>query len=55
MNKFRQWYLTNQTEITWFLIGWLALAALHDFGRGDWAGLVLDLVLIWINFALNRR
>jgi len=55
MDKFRQWYLTNQVEITWFLIGWLSLSALHDFARGEWPSLLLDVGLIWLNLALNRR
>jgi hypothetical protein len=55
MDKFRQWYLYNQVEITWFLIGWLALSALYDLGRGAWLSLLVDLGLIWLNLALNRR
>ena len=55
MNRFRQWYFRNATEITWFLIGWLSLALLEDFGRGNWLGVLLDAGLIWLNLALNRR
>ena len=53
MNKFRNWYLTYHTEITWFLVGWLALAAVHDFSQGNWGGLAIDLGLIFINLSFR--
>ena len=55
MNKFRQWYMRNATEITWFLTGWLSLSLLQDFGHGNWFGVLLNAGLIWVNLALNRR
>jgi hypothetical protein len=55
MNKFRIWYLTYHTEITWFLIGWLTLALLHDFAYGDWQAVALDALLIFINLLFLKR
>ena len=54
MNSFRQWYLNNQTEITWFLIGFLVLAGLQDLNVGNYFGAVVSFALAWINYALNR-
>jgi hypothetical protein len=55
MDKFRTWYRTYHTEITWFLIGWLSLSALHDFSIGNWGGLAIDLGLIFLNLSFNKR
>ena len=55
MNKFRAWYFRNYTEITWFIIGWLALNTVQDFVRGDWLGVIINIVLILINYSFWRR
>jgi hypothetical protein len=54
MNAFKQWYVTNQDAITWFLIGWLTLQGLHDIAKGDyfWAG--ISFVFAVSNYALSR-
>jgi hypothetical protein len=54
MNSFKQWYLTNQTEITWFLIGFLVLAGLQDLSIGNYIGAALSFGLAYINYALNK-
>ena len=55
MNKFRQWYLENGTEITWFLIGWLVLASLEALGREQYGTAVIDLALAYFNYYMNKR
>jgi hypothetical protein len=55
MDKFRTWYRTYHTEITWFLIGWLSLAALEDLSKENWVGFALDLGLIFLNLSFNKR
>jgi hypothetical protein len=55
MDKFRTWYFTYHTEITWFLIGWLSLAALEDLSKENWIGLAIDLGLIFLNLSFNKR
>jgi hypothetical protein len=54
MNKFKQWYVTNQDAITWFLIGWLSLQGLHELAKGDylWAGISFAFAVS--NYALRR-
>jgi hypothetical protein len=53
MNSFRQWYLTNQKEITWFLIGVLTLSGLQDLGVGNYLGALVSFGLAYINYKLN--
>jgi hypothetical protein len=55
MNKFRAWYLRNQTEITWFLIGWLVLGGLYDFGRGEYVGALVLWALAFINYIFVKK
>ena len=54
MNKFRQWYLTNQIKITWFLIGFLVFAGLQDLTMGNYSGAIVSFGLAYINYALNK-
>jgi hypothetical protein len=55
MNKIVYWFQRNYTELTWFIIGWLSLDLIHEFGQGNWAGVLFDAVLIAINYHLNKR
>jgi hypothetical protein len=54
MNKFKTWYVNNQDAITWFVIGWMAQAGLHNFSTGDyvWAGICF--VIAYLNYAMRR-
>ena len=54
MNSFRQWYLRNAKEITWFLIGFLVMAGLQDLSVGNYVGALLSFGLAWVNYALNK-
>jgi hypothetical protein len=55
LQQFRQWYLRNQTEITWFLIGWLALGGLYDFGREEYVSAIILWALAVINYVFVRK
>ena len=55
MNKIKQWVYRYNAEITWFIIGWLGLTTVHDFGRGDWINVFIDLFLIAINYSFYRK
>jgi hypothetical protein len=54
MNKFKQFFYRYQTEITWFLIGWLTLSGFQDLGHGNYLGAVISFGFAYINYALNR-
>lgn len=51
--KIQRWYYTNHNEITWFLIGWLALSAIHAIINGNWFGALLAGGLAYLNYAIN--
>jgi len=53
MDSFRQWYLNNQKEITWFLIGFLTLSGFQDLGQGNYVGAAISFGLAYINYKLN--
>jgi hypothetical protein len=55
MNSIVRWYRSNYTQITWFVIGWLAMVALEDFSKGNWAGVAWDLGLIWLNYIFYKN
>ena len=53
MNKIKQFFYRNKTEITWFLIGFLTLDGLQALGRGDYVGALISFALVYINYKLN--
>ena len=52
MSGFKNWYVRNQDAITWFIIGWLALALLRALGDGEYMWAAIDAALIWLNYKL---
>jgi hypothetical protein len=55
MNGIVRWYQQYYTEITWFIIGWLALDMIYEFSRGNWGGVAFDAVLITLNYFLSKK
>ena len=55
LNNFRMWYLRNQIQITWFIIGWLAMGGLVDFGRGDYINAVICWGIALVNYTFCRK
>jgi len=55
MNSIQRWWYNYNTEITWFLIGWLSLDLVHECIRGNLAGVAFDAALIALNYFLNKR
>ena len=55
MDSIVRWYRNNYVEITWFIIGWLSLDLVREFGQGNLAGVAFDAVLIALNYHLNKR
>lgn len=53
MNNFKLWYLKNQTEITWFLMGWLVLSGIQDLGNENYFGALISFGLAYLNYKLN--
>ena len=55
LDNFRRWYLSNQNEITWFLIGFLIASAVSSFSQGNYADMSFSLVLAYANYYLNKQ
>lgn len=55
MENFRAWYLRNQIQITWFLIGLLFYSGLIQFGQGDYAGMLLSWGIAVINYIFVKN
>jgi hypothetical protein len=48
------WYFRNQSNITWFIIGWLVTSGLRDLMMGNFFGAFLSFLFAYINYALSR-
>lgn len=55
MSKFREWYLSNTTEITWFLIGMLVTGGIDSIARGNYGSAALCFGIAYLNYMLNRK
>ena len=55
MDKFREWYLSNATEITWFIIGLCTFSGLDSLARDNYYGAAINFGLAFINYLLNKR
>ena len=55
MNAFRNWYLKNQNEITWFLIGFLIATTMHLFSKGEYEDAAFSLLMAFANYYLNKK
>lgn len=55
MSKILMWMHDNHVEITWFLIGFLFYAGLHNFGRGNFTEALIDFGLVFLNYALYKK
>jgi hypothetical protein len=54
MSNFKNWYVSNQDAITWFVIGFLVQTLLINFARGDWFWAIVTAALIWLNYTLRK-
>lgn len=50
--SFRNWYVSNQDEITWFIIGWLCFSCLDNLIKGSYAWAAFDAVIAYFNYKL---
>jgi hypothetical protein len=54
MSYIKNWYVSNQDAITWFVIGFLVQTLLINFANGDWFWAVVTAALIWLNYTLRK-
>lgn len=50
MEKFLQWYRQYNSEITWFIIGFLFYAGLDDLHHHRYLDATFNLVLAFLNY-----
>ena len=55
MNKFRQWYLRNGKEITWFLIGFLTMGGIDALGRHEYISALITFAIAYLNYYLDKK
>ena len=54
MSYIKNWYVSNQDAITWFVIGWLCQSFLYNIASGDLVWSIVTAALIWLNYALRK-
>lgn len=55
MNKFREWYLKYQEEITWWVIGWLSFGVIDCILKESWIFAIVNAGLIYLNYKLWKN
>ena len=55
LEKFRIWYTTYYTEITWFLVGWLLADGFHFLAVGQYGYALFDFILAGFNIWVSKR
>jgi hypothetical protein len=53
-NEISRWLNHNHFEITWFIIGWLALATLDNLVDGKYGWALFNAFLLWANYKLRK-
>ena len=52
--KMFDWFRRNQYEISYFIAGWCALAALNCFAKGDYLWMAVNGFLVYANIRISR-
>lgn len=53
--KFLEWFRDNQTNITWWLIGWLTFASIDCIVKHDYVMAAVNAGLIYFNYTIWKR
>ena len=53
-NEITRWYTRNSLEITWFIIGWLALSTVNNLTSGDYGWALFSAFLLWANYKIRK-
>ena len=55
LKSFRNWYLSNALQITWFIIGAMIMSGLIYFGQGMYLNALISFAIAWANwYFLNK-
>lgn len=52
MDNLINWFRNNGNEITWFIIGWLSMAALDQLSREHYFMAAIDAGLAYFNYRM---
>lgn len=55
IDKLGRWFTVHNTEFTWFLIGWLAMAGLDQIVREHYVMAFIDFALLYFNYKMWKR
>lgn len=55
LDKILAWLRKYNVEITWFLMGFLFLAGINSFAKGDTVAGLIQWGLVIVNFFLGQR
>ena len=55
MEKFKQWYVNNQTSIDWFMIGFFVADGTHLFAKGGYTGAVISWAMAYIIYYFRKH
>lgn len=54
MSNFRNWYVSNQDKITWFIVGWCSFAALDNLIVGSYIWSAILALMAYANYKLEK-
>lgn len=54
MDKFFAWMKEHESQITWFVIGWLTFVGLSDLFAGKYGWGIVCLLLAFINYKIEK-
>lgn len=54
LEKIKQWYTTNTTEITWFIIGLLTWTGLDSLASRNYGYALFCFAIAYLNFAVRK-
>lgn len=50
LEQFGRWFIRHNTEVTWWLIGWLTFAGIDALANGNLFWAIVDAGLIYFNY-----
>lgn len=55
LDKFKAIIQYGNTKVAWFIIGAMTMVLLDDLTRGEWVGALISVVVIAVNYVLDRN
>ena len=55
LDNLRMWFYRNQTEIVWFIIGFMVSNGITDLAFQNYTGAAISFGLAFVNYVLNKR